>query len=241
MLGNDSSPDIETFYRDLLEYPQYTRPEVWHEKEVPPVLLTGNHKDIEDWRLEKSIERTRRNRSDLFRIYTEKTALINKMKKAKVQNIPSSEALSFDDTDVLFAGNSYYLLYDNDVKTFYTGCFEKKNILIDGYESRVINNEIKNHSKPGDKVVQLNLPDIITDKDYKEGYLLVFTERTPLSTQRVKEYGEFGEYLKENVAKALLLGKTYYVFVEKKDKEHVQMAKAMGFYMSSVKIKVFRK
>ena len=113
--------------------------------------------------------------------------------------------------------------------------------MIDGYESRVVNNEIKNHSKPGDKVVQLNLPDIITDKDYKEGYLLVFTEKTPLSTQRVKEFGEFGEYLKENVAKALLLGKTYYVFVEKKDKEHVQMAKSMGFYMSSVKIKVFRK
>ncbi len=241
VLGNDSSPDIETFYRDLLEYPQYTRPEVWHDKEVPPVLLTGNHKDIEDWRLEKSVERTRKNRSDLFRIYTEKTALINKMKKAKIQNIPASEALSFDDTDIIFSGNSYYLLYDNDVKSFFAGCFEKKNLLIDGYESRVINNEIKKHAKPGDKVVQLNLPDIITDKDYKDGYLLVFTERTPLSTQRVKEYGEFGEYLKENVAKALLLGKTYYVFVEAKDKEHVKMAKAMGFYMSYIKIKVFRK
>ena len=241
VLGNDSSPDIETFYRDLLEYPQYTRPEVWHEKEVPPVLLTGNHKDIEDWRLEKSIERTQRNRADLFRIYTEKTALVNKMKKAKIQNIPASEALCFSDTDIIFAGNSYYLLYDNDAKAFYAGCFEKKNTLIDGYESRVINNEIKKHAKAGDKCVQLNLPEVITDKDYKDGYLLVFTERNPLSTQRVKDFGEFGQYLKENVASALLLGKTYYVFVEAKDKEHAQMAKAMGFYMSYIKIKVFRK
>ena len=62
-----------------------------------------------------------------------------------------------------------------------------------------------------------------------------------MSTQRVKEYGEFGTYLKENVAESLLLGKTYYVFMEAKDKEHVKMAKAMGFYMSYIKIKVFKK
>ena len=58
VLGNEGSAEIESFYDNLLEYPQYTRPEVFRGRAVPPVLLTGHHKNIEAWRREQSIRRT---------------------------------------------------------------------------------------------------------------------------------------------------------------------------------------
>jgi len=66
VLNNDESAMTESFGNGLLEYPQYSRPRIWREKEVPPVLLSGNHKLIEEWRLEKSIERTKERRPDLY-------------------------------------------------------------------------------------------------------------------------------------------------------------------------------
>ncbi|MDD6550420.1 MAG: tRNA (guanosine(37)-N1)-methyltransferase TrmD [Lachnospiraceae bacterium] len=66
VLGNDESAETESFENDLLEYPQYTRPEEWNGKRVPDILLSGNHRLVDEWRLEKSIERTRSLRPDLF-------------------------------------------------------------------------------------------------------------------------------------------------------------------------------
>jgi len=66
VLNNDVSADIETFHDNLLEYPQYTRPPIWHEKEVPPVLLTGHHANIEAWRYDQSVRRTAERRPDLL-------------------------------------------------------------------------------------------------------------------------------------------------------------------------------
>ena len=66
VLNNDESAMTDSFGNGLLEYPQYSRPQVWRDKEVPLVLLSGNHKLIEQWRLEKSIERTKERRPDLY-------------------------------------------------------------------------------------------------------------------------------------------------------------------------------
>ena len=62
----------ESHFNGLLEYPQYTRPAVWHDQEVPPVLLTGHHKNIAGWRLEQSLAVTRENRPDLYSRYLDK-------------------------------------------------------------------------------------------------------------------------------------------------------------------------
>ena len=59
----------ESHYNGLLEYPQYTRPEVWDSRAVPPVLLTGHHANIQAWRKEQSLERTRKKRPDLYEAY----------------------------------------------------------------------------------------------------------------------------------------------------------------------------
>ena len=72
VLGNSDSLTEETFERDLLEYPQYTKPQKWEEKEVPNVLLGGDHAKIKDWRLAQSEDITRRRRVDLWEKYKKK-------------------------------------------------------------------------------------------------------------------------------------------------------------------------
>ena len=69
VLGNSDSLTEETFERDLLEYPQYTKPQKWEKKEVPNVLLGGDHAKIKDWRLVQSEDITRRRRPDLWKKY----------------------------------------------------------------------------------------------------------------------------------------------------------------------------
>ena len=69
VLGNANSLAEETFERYLLEYPQYTKPQKWEKKDVPDVLLTGDHAKIKGWRLDQSEDITRRRRPDLWGKY----------------------------------------------------------------------------------------------------------------------------------------------------------------------------
>ncbi|MBP3278563.1 MAG: tRNA (guanosine(37)-N1)-methyltransferase TrmD [Butyrivibrio sp.] len=66
VLNNDESAMTESFAGGLLEYPQYSRPEEWMGKKVPPILLSGDHKKVDEWRLEQSILRTKERRPDLY-------------------------------------------------------------------------------------------------------------------------------------------------------------------------------
>ena len=72
VLGNSNSLTEETFEGNLLEYPQYTKPQKWEEKEAPEVLLKGDHAKIKDWRLTQSEDITRRRRPDLWKKYKKK-------------------------------------------------------------------------------------------------------------------------------------------------------------------------
>ena len=72
VLGNDKSSLDETFENGLLEYPQYTKPQIWEEKSVPEVLLSGDHNKIKDWRLSQSEAITRDRRPDLWQKYKNK-------------------------------------------------------------------------------------------------------------------------------------------------------------------------
>lgn len=76
VLHNNVSAEFESFQDNLLEYPHYSRPETWHDKHVPPVLLSGHHVNIEKWRREQSVIRTAKNRPDLI----EKAELTTKEK-----------------------------------------------------------------------------------------------------------------------------------------------------------------
>ena len=72
VLGNDMSKKDESFEDGLLEYPQYTKPQIWEKKSVPEVLLSGDHAKIKDWRLSQSKDITRRRRPDLWKKYLNK-------------------------------------------------------------------------------------------------------------------------------------------------------------------------
>ncbi|MDY3918855.1 MAG: tRNA (guanosine(37)-N1)-methyltransferase TrmD [Candidatus Limivivens sp.] len=77
VLSNETSGIVESFHENLLEYPQYSRPEIWMDKAVPPVLLSGHHANVDKWRREQSILRTAKYRPDLL----EKAELTEKEKK----------------------------------------------------------------------------------------------------------------------------------------------------------------
>tara|TARA_B100000900_G_scaffold411341_1_gene430845 strand:- start:578 stop:1270 length:693 start_codon:yes stop_codon:yes gene_type:complete len=72
VIGNENSKYEESFENGLLEYPQYTKPQIWEEKSVPNVLLSGDHAKIKDWRLSQSEAITRARRPDLWQKYNNK-------------------------------------------------------------------------------------------------------------------------------------------------------------------------
>ncbi len=93
VLNNDSSAVTESFSDSLLEYPQYTRPEIWRNKQVPPVLLSGNHKLLAEWYREQSVLRTAERRPDLL-----KKAVLTEKEKSKLRQMEESFA-EFSDNE----------------------------------------------------------------------------------------------------------------------------------------------
>ncbi|MEG1848359.1 MAG: tRNA (guanosine(37)-N1)-methyltransferase TrmD [Lachnospiraceae bacterium] len=80
VLHNDDSAQTESFAGNLLEYPQYSRPEIWNGQSVPPILLSGHHANVEKWRWEQSVARTKERRPDLYEKYLEEQ---NRVKNAQ--------------------------------------------------------------------------------------------------------------------------------------------------------------
>ncbi len=72
VLHNGESAETESFGDGLLEYPQYSRPEIWHGKRVPGILLSGDHAKVDAWRQEQALARTKERRPDLYEKYMEK-------------------------------------------------------------------------------------------------------------------------------------------------------------------------
>ncbi len=87
VLSNTESSMIESFSNGLLEYPQYSRPETWHDKKVPEILLSGHHLNVEKWRLEQSLEKTKRIRPDLYEKYMVEHPVAEKNKSRRKKNI----------------------------------------------------------------------------------------------------------------------------------------------------------
>lgn len=87
VLNNEESAQFESFQDNLLEYPQYSRPEEWRGKRVPPVLLSGHHGKVDEWRREKSLERTLERRPELL-----KTAALSEKDRKYLNKLLAKEA-----------------------------------------------------------------------------------------------------------------------------------------------------
>ena len=111
VLAEQKGYEEESYWDGLLEYPQYSRPENWHGKKVPEVLLSGNHKKISAWRREQSERRTEERRPDLYAKYQEKQRVIKKLSAKKRIFIHMMETLSRGLGEVLYAEGKNVLIY----------------------------------------------------------------------------------------------------------------------------------
>ena len=91
VLGNQESPETESFGNGLLEYPQYTRPAVWHGRAIPEILTSGNHEKVRQWRRKQSLRRTRARRPDMY----EKLDLSSKQDQKLLKEMETEDAAGY--------------------------------------------------------------------------------------------------------------------------------------------------
>lgn len=128
VLHNEVSADFETFHNDLLEYPQYSRPEEWHGKRVPDVLLSGDHKKIAKWRLEQSEERTKTRRPDLYELYSQKQYWIKRLlKKGKALYIDTIESLRRGKGEIYAVSEDGIIVWDRAAEVYMISAFQEQN------------------------------------------------------------------------------------------------------------------
>ena len=111
VLGNDQSPINESFDNNLLEYPQYTRPETYKELKVPDILLSGNHEEIKLWRKNESIKKTYLKKPELLDESILNLEETNFLKNFQNDNRPSYK---------VFTGLVHYPVYNKDLETITT-------------------------------------------------------------------------------------------------------------------------
>ncbi|MBR6380481.1 MAG: tRNA (guanosine(37)-N1)-methyltransferase TrmD [Lachnospiraceae bacterium] len=239
VLGNETSADVESFYRDLLEYPQYSRPEVWHDMEVPPVLLTGDHKQIEGWRLERSKELTGRVRPDLYRKYLEREELLGLLSREKRTNIAMLEALRYHDTDVRYRDDRYVILKDYDDRTVYIGRIDRslEPLAEEGYKalegetSRIVaregalSPEAAEAYLPGKKGCQVRCS--------------LYTETHPVPTKKVDREDGYSTEAAAWTNELVRDGKVPYRFYPAEDTGTRAKLEALGYYTSEALLEVF--
>lgn len=119
VLHNEVSAETESFHGELLEHPQYSRPEVWHEKKVPKVLLSGNQKKIDAWRIEESVKRTKARRPDLYEKYMALQECKAVLLKQKLLHMDMIELINRGRAVLVIREDEKILLKDKDTNIFY--------------------------------------------------------------------------------------------------------------------------
>lgn len=157
VLHNDISAETESFHGNLLEYPQYSRPVEWHDKKVPEVLMSGNQKKIDAWRLEKSIERTKERRPDLYAGFKRLDKCREFLMKNKLLHIDMIELINRGCAEILLEADGEYLLRDMVSKV----CFHTRP---DEGGAKLIDLAPEDDTKPVDKYSSQHIPENVTDQ-----------------------------------------------------------------------------
>ena len=118
VLNNDDSAVTESFSHQLLEYPQYTRPDEWHGKRVPEVLLSGAHKEVNKWRLTESEKRTKEKRPDLYEAYMKEQKALEILKKQKASCADMMDAYASCEKKIVGECGEYVCMTDAERKVF---------------------------------------------------------------------------------------------------------------------------
>lgn len=112
VLKNEFSGVTESLEGYLLEYPQYSRPEVWQEKPVPEILLSGNQKKMDAWRLEQSIKRTQERRPDLYEKYKKMQQCREMLRRQKLLHMDMTELIERGQAKLLYEKDGHICLRD---------------------------------------------------------------------------------------------------------------------------------
>lgn len=179
VLGNDISSEEESFHNDLLEYPHYSRPECWHGKRVPEVLLSGNHRKVAAWRLEQSLRRTEERRPDLYARYQAKEALVRQLSREKRNHIHMMESLSRGYAEILYVSQAVYiksLKSEKDIKKRE----QSENIEVLLYDRR-------------NKICMVSARDIVSGEDL--AHFLPESTEYIISSQTLEEQKRYQRYL----------------------------------------------
>ncbi|HJA30810.1 MAG TPA: tRNA (guanosine(37)-N1)-methyltransferase TrmD [Candidatus Eisenbergiella pullicola] len=118
VLKNEESGEVESFRENLLEYPQYTRPEVWMGRPVPRVLLSGDHAKVDAWRRERSVERTKERRPDLYERYDLSGRAMEYLKRDKVLHMDMIEDIRNGQARVIAVRKDGVILQDTVSKVY---------------------------------------------------------------------------------------------------------------------------
>ena len=227
VLSNEESGITESFSGNLLEYPQYSRPEIWMGKKIPDVLLSGNHKEVEKWRLEKSIEVTRQKRPDLYEKYQRECEIVEFLNKDKAVNTDMTEAL---------IGSKLRLIYDKD-DVICLSDSTKENLLLYVPSPEGLNDffDFINKIKP-EGPVKITFRGIDTDisefgyKLVKKALLSTYTRGVPISAREAK--GETAAKVTKETNEKLLTERYPFFEVNPDDEETLEVYRNFQFRIS---------
>jgi tRNA (guanine37-N1)-methyltransferase len=126
VLHNGESAETESFSGNLLEYPQYSRPETWHGKKVPEVLLSGDSRKIRQWRTEKSEERTRERRPDLYKKYADLQLCRDQLMSKKLLHMDMIDLIDRGKAELVCKRLGHILIRDIESGFYYHTAFDEQ-------------------------------------------------------------------------------------------------------------------
>ena len=229
VLHNDFSAVEESFSGYLLEYPQYTRPEEWHDKRVPEELLSGNHKIISRWRKEKAEEITKKERPDLYQKYEELMKIKDALhKRNKLLYKDMTDLIVRGRAKLLFSKDETVLLKDKLTSAHYLCCENTA----DGVEAV----QIINHKEAKLYVHEECMLKELEKSGYQAEeakYLYSYTKKEACkkpSSEIADEQKESYERLRSFINENIVLGFTPYQYVNVSDERTIRLYEKAGLY-----------
>lgn len=232
VLGNEDSAEIESFHRNLLEYPQYTRPEVWHDKKVPDELLSGNPKVINPWREEKAVARTKERRPDLYKKYLLEQEVIEWLLSYKREFMYALEPLRRGQAEVIYWDNKTAIIRD------ILGEF----IYIASEESEDLSGITEYIDKSSDVIMTSLQVDRFAKSVNKSSYeaYTCYTYTENIKKSATSEMTKEEAALRASINCAVERGETFYSLVLESDKQMCELMEKMGLYPSKNKVYCIR-
>ena len=232
VLGNEDSAEIESFHRNLLEYPQYTRPEVWHDKKVPDELLSGNPKVINPWREEKAVARTKERRPDLYKKYLLEQEIIEWLLSYKREFMYALEPLRRGQAEVIYWDNKTAIIRD------ILGEF----IYIASKESEDLSGITEYIDKSSDVIMTSLQVDRFAKSVNKSSYeaYTCYTYTENIKKSATSDMTKEEAALRASINCAVERGETFYSLVLESDKQMCELMEKMGLYPSKNKVYCIR-